>query len=1215
LILSLSVGLSSCSSKSKLESRLLEWQTGSGFRFAKLETPHKGRPGFEQLPASVTGIQFTNTLSQTRAMNRVNLMNGSGVALGDYDGDGYCDVYLCQLSGPNLLYRNLGNWQFEDVTELAGVACPEQTSTGACFADINGDASLDLLVTSMGGPNACFINDGKGNFQNVTKEAGLQSRLGSTSMALADIEGDGDLDLYVCNYGVTSISRSGGSLNITEEDGKYVVRGRYARRIKIIDGIMYELGEPDYFYLNDGTGVFTKVSWTDGAFLNDANEPLQEVYRDQGLTVTFRDVNQDGAPDIYVCNDAFTPDRFWINDGQGRFKELNKTAWRQTSYFSMSCDFADINRDNQDDLFVSDMLSRRHDLAMTQYADILIQPRQIGDIQSQQQLRRNTLSLARGDGSYAEIAYYARVAASEWTWAVYCLDVDLDGWEDILVTNGMLWSLDDMDTQAEIKRIRKATGVIDRRSILLHPPLNTPNIAFRNCRDLSFEECGVTWGFDSEQVSNGIASADLDNDGDLDLVVNCLNSGALVYRNLSSEPRLAVRLRGADGNTQGIGARIEVHGVTPFQSQEVICGGRYMSGADPLRVFATGSADTEMSIRVRWRSGTQTLLKDVEVNHIYEIREDASEIQIDPEAVKQSPVPLFSEVSESLNHRHHETVYDDYSRQPALPFKLSQAGPGVAWFDLNQDGWQDIILGSGRGGTLQVFQNNAQGGFELLNDAFLKEANLNDQTGILAYAKEDDTVDIIGGSANYEDVKATGSSVVIYDLNDLIRRELPGQASSSGPLAMADIDGDSDLDLFVGGQCLPGRYPEAASSMMFSNVEGQFQFDQVNSKNLSQVGLVNGAVFSDIDSDGDADLLLARDWNSVAVFRNEKGILTDVTQTYDLAKYLGRWNGINTGDFNNDGLLDIVVSNCGRNTPYERFREHTIRLYYGDLDKNGIVEMLEAHFDERMQKWAPFHNRERVATFLPFVLARFPKHVQYAEASVQEIFGDYYDDLTYCAINTVESMLFINQGGQFKAAPLPWEAQISPCYAICVGDCDGDGHEDIFLGQNFFMTSETTTRYDAGRGVWLRGNGKGEFAAIPAQESGVKVYGEQKGAALADYNADGRIDLLVTQNGAATKLFRNERALPGLRIRLRGGNSNPYAIGASVRLVYPDKEGPLREIHAGAGYWSQSSPVIVLGKAGAPTAALVRWPDGQTSSAPVSPTSQELVISKSESVH
>jgi hypothetical protein len=355
----------------------------------------------------MTGIRFTNALPEAKRMANANLMNGSGLALGDYGGDGFCDVYLCDLGGRSVLYRNRGAWRFQDVTTEAGAACPGQASTGAVFADLDGDGALDLLVTSMGGPNACFLNTGQGQFTNMTAGAGLTSRWGSTSMALADVNGDGWLDLYVANYGATSILRSGGALNLaTGAGGQPVVRGRYAQRVKIIDGMMFELGEPDVLYLNDGKGKFKPVSWTDGAFLDQSGKPLTAAPWDQGLTVLIRDFNLDGFPDLYVCNDAFTPDRFWMNDGRGRFRAVSTLAVRQTSYFSMGADFADLDRDGHDAFLVVDMQSRRHPFRLTQRSTMHPQPRIPGEFLSQNQIRRNTLFRARGDGTFAEIADY-----------------------------------------------------------------------------------------------------------------------------------------------------------------------------------------------------------------------------------------------------------------------------------------------------------------------------------------------------------------------------------------------------------------------------------------------------------------------------------------------------------------------------------------------------------------------------------------------------------------------------------------------------------------------------------------------------------------------------------------------------------------------------------------------------------------------------------------
>jgi hypothetical protein len=1202
LLLAVFIGSSSCFAAE------LPWETGEGYRVAKLPAPASTKTGFTLLPTSLTGLDFTNTLTEARIIANPNLLNGSGVALGDYDGDGLCDIYLCDLNGRNALYRNLGNWKFTNVTDSAGVACPGQTSTGAVFADLNGDGHLDLLVTSMGGPNACFLNDGRGHFTNVTAAAGLTSRLGSTSMALADIDGNGTLDLYVANYGATSLLRGGGALSFRMVDGKPVATGRHAKRIKIIDGIMYELGEPDVLYLNDGQGQFRPVSWTDGAFLDEDGKPLAEAPWDQGLTVLFRDFNGDGFPDLYVCNDASTPDRFWLNDGHGRFRALDPLAQRHTSYFSMCADSADLDRDGNSDFLVLDMLSRDHRRVMSQMSEMHPQPRRIGEIANRPQFRRNTLFRSRGDGTYAEIAQLSGVAGSEWSWSVLFLDVDLDGWEDALIANGFAYDMDDLDTRERIRSLGPLSISESRRNVLRYPPLQTPNMAFRNMHDLTFREMGQEWGFDSKQVCNGMALADLDNDGDLDVVINCLNAPALVYRNECAAPRVGVRLKGNAPNTQGIGAKIKVLGGPVTQTQEVISGGRYMSGDDPMRVFAAGGS-TNLVIEVTWRSGKKSVIAGVRPNSIYEI--DEAFARDVPPAKPAEAAPFFQDVSELLQHTHHEEPFDELARQPLLPRLLSQMGPGVAWVDLDGDGRDDLVVGTGRGGTLAVFRNDGQGRFNRLMEPALNVPSPDDLGGIVGLTTGPRQRSIFAALGNYESAATNAPSVIRYDASaeSIVPGEsLPAFESCSGPLALGDIDGDGQLDLFVGGRVLPGRYPEAASSRIYRHRTGKFQLDEQNSKLLQDAGLVNGAVFSDLNGDGRADLVLACDWGPVRVFINESGQLKEATAKLGLAKYLGWWNGVTTGDFDGDGRMDILASNWGRNTRYEHHRARPLRLYYGDLDGNGTLDIVEAYFDTDLGKVVPERALDAMARGLPLLRERVKTHRAYGEASVEDIFGEPLQAAKLLEANWLETTVFLNRGDHFEARPLPLEAQFAPGFGICVGDLDGDGNEDVFLAQNFFATHDTS-RYDAGRGLWLRGDGTGNFTPASGQESGVKVYGEQRGCALADYDQDGRVDLVVTQNGAQTKLYHNARAKPGLRVRLKGPEGNPTGVGAALRLFFGEKAGPIREIHAGSGYWSQDSAVQVMGTPESPTQIWVRWPGGKTVTANIPPHAREIEVS------
>ena len=1202
----------------------LEWINHDAYQAAKIrdliiqKNSFGNRNGFKLHQTQNTKIFFANRLSRQLVARNRNLANGSGVAIGDINGDNLPDIYFCGLQTDNKLFINKGGFTFEDVTLQSRVNCPKQYSTGALIEDVDGDGDNDLLVTALSKGTRLFLNNGKGVFSEK-KNSGLFQKLGATSMSMADLDMDGDLDLYVTNYRTTNykdrppgvnveVFKDGGEIKVKPSNRfTYVKSGRS-------DGVnVVELGEQDIVYENLGAGRFKPFSWTSGKFLDVNGFPLTKPPLDWGLSVLIRDFNNDNLPDIFVCNDFFySVDKFWINQGGGVFKLADYRIIRNSSMSSMSVDCADINLDGYYDFFVADMLSLRMDRRHTQRAnslriDLLLPA---SNKIYQPEFGRNTLQLNRGDGTYSEVAYYAGLSASEWTWSSRFLDVDLDGYQDLILTTGNEADVLDADMLNIVANSPK-TREGHVTSMMKYPKLITPNLIFQNNKDLTFTNRSLEFGFSQSGISHGMAVGDLDNDGDLDIAVNNLNESAYIYENIGSNNRIAIRVNGSRYNTQAIGAVISVRTPNLTQSQTLVSGGRYLSADQSLCVFGTPGNVNEADISVLWPNGKKAELTSIPINTYLEVKYPDGVKGTKNKDIKDKIVAIFKEQSPATIIRHKENEYNDFETRPLLTNRKSTLGPGLSAVDLNGDLIDELIIGGSKGYRIQsASSNDNKIGLSMTFTWGGSEKLIRDTLSLIPFVNDKDKMDLIGVQSNYEDGLAVGNSLMLFtkDSSKAIKSSV---ASGAGPMAMADIDNDGDLDLFVGGYANHNDNYLNLSSELYLNMDGIFNRSEVNN-NFKEIGPVSGAVFSDIDSDGDPDLLLARPWSYPAVLINHKGIFADRSEKWMMSNFHGMWNGISTGDFNNDGLMDIIATNIGRNCKYNQFIKDEIWMYVKDFNSDGLVEGIETVFDPYIRKRVPFRDRRNLAKVMPWVMGMYQSYKAFSNASIDSLLEPLDKEPKVLKINYLDTSVFINKGNHFSKVPLPAECQFSPAFGCTVADFNGDGNEDIYLAQNFFDVDSETSRYDAGLGQLVLGDGKGGFTAISKEQSGISVLGQSRGSVASDFNGDGRVDIAITQNNDSIKLYFNQTANPGVRVILKGKTGNYLCVGTTIMIEADGVKGPKREISIGGGYLSQDSLTQIFPINYKKGKFHVRWNDLESAVYSIPNKSKTIIISQTD---
>ncbi|MCC5912758.1 MAG: VCBS repeat-containing protein [Balneolaceae bacterium] len=1218
----------SCSPKEHHELYEFEWNDEPGYRWADLPQIEDGRDGFREIPGSWTGIDFVNSLTDDQIAYNRNLLNGSGIAVGDVTGNGFPDIYFCRLDGPNVLYENQGAFKFVDITEEAGVALPDQFSTGALFADLNGNGSLDLVVTSIDGPNRLFFNLGDGHFEESSNGLPASKNYGSKSIAAGDLSGNGALDLYITNYKVRSVRDiypDGNEFShiVQQVDGEFQLRPKFADHYYLDQRnnflVWFETGESDLIYYNDGAGNFTKADLTSGMLLNEEGAPINEELLDWGLHVKIEDINQNGLQDIYVANDFDSPDRIWINQGDGTFRLLSNFAMRKSSLSSMAIDFSDINRNGLKDYFVVEMLSREHSLRHKQMNTMAPSPQPPGLIDNRPKYLGNTLFLNRGDTTWAEISEYSGVRRSDWSWSTSFMDVTLNGYEDILITNGHYLDVQDSDANAFI-RSQINQGRMDMSRLMLHyTHLPNQNAAFQNNGDLTFTDVSTEWGFTEHDISHGMAISDLNGDGYPDIVINRLNDNASIFKNQSGKDRIYVRLKGELPNSRGGGALIKVEGAGVPQYKWTSISGGYLSSSEPGTVFATNNSES-LTIEVQWPDGRVSTIEDVLPNRIYEIDQSFASAAADENHTVAEAEPLFEERDELIGFRHNQPAFDDMERQPLLSKRLSQSGPGVTLLDVNNDSFDDIFITSVNSSELNLFQNTQGDNFRPLSNSFTALPEEWEQSSILGWPGEEGVLHLLVGFSNYQSPR-TGIPAAHYyriegggELNHI--QTLDGLTSAPGSISAADYSGNGYPDLFIAGSVNPGRYPEPSTSRLYLNDGNSFTPDEQNNALFENIGLINASVFSDLTNNGKPELILSEKWGSIRVFQVNDGRFEEITSQLGFDNYQGWWNGVATGDITGNGKLDIVATNWGENHEYVYKDGDSNYIYYRDLNQDGNIDILEAYYNNEIGALVPRRGLHYLSQFPPFIGNRIRSFREYSESSLEHILGHSLDHYDSVSADTYSHMVFLQQDdGSFEAKRLPDEAQFSPAFQPILADFTGDGNTDLFLSQNFFAYREEIPRSDAGRGLLMKGDGSGSFEVIPGQKSGIRIYGEQRGAAVGDLNNNGRLDLVVGQNAHDVKLFINQNAEPSLRVKLIGSSENPGAIGARLNLIFEDgSSSPVKEIQAGSGYRSQHSFVQLFANHREARQLQVVWPDGRTTQHDLRAEIDELVLNYRDAV-
>jgi hypothetical protein len=1095
------------------------------FSCNRTDEPEKGagnvKPLFTRLSSERTGISFINAIEDKRDFNVFkyrNFYNGGGVAIGDINNDGLPDIFFTANMQKNRLFLNRGDFNFEDITDAAGVGGNKPWDTGVVMADVNGDGYLDIYVSNAGNmegnnhDNDLYINNGDLTFSERAKEYNLAESGFSTHASFFDYDKDGDLDAYLLNNSNVPVNSLGYAADRSKKASDWESVPKQFRGI-------------GHLLLRNDNGKFVDVTEEAG------------IYRSLiafGLGILVTDMNGDTYPDIYVSNDFYEQDYLYINQKNGTFSEEIKNWTSHLCLSAMGVDIADINNDGLNDIFVTDMMpetDERTKAVMEFESYDVFKLKQNRDFHPQ--YIQNTLQVNNGNNTFTEIAYYSGVAKTDWSWAGLIFDMDNDGYKDIYVTNGIIHDLTDIDFVDFLANeiIRKTvvngekheiTTIIDKM-----PTTALSNYAYKNNKDLTFKNAAKEWGLEVPSFSNGCAYGDLDNDGDLDLVVNNVNMESFVFRNdsrqISENNYLQFQLKGEAGNTFAIGTIVKLFVAEDIIVQELMPSRGFQSSMDYVMTFGLGKREQIDSVSVLWPNNKVTILKDVKPNQRITLSQSEGTDFKSPDN-KKTTTSLFSEVKGNALENHQEDFFDDFDQEGLVTQQLSREGPALAVGDVNGDGHEDIFLGGAKGQAGRMYLHAGNGKLELRqSDCFNVDAAFEDTAASFFDADGDGDLDLAVGSGGNRAAEKRSLITRLYINNGKggytrSKENLPSTEANISVVAPNDFDSDGDVDLFVGSRSVAGVFGiDPGHLLLVNNGNGSFvNGTERYAYDLKDAGMVTDARWLDIDGDNVQDLVTISEWGSPIVLKNSGRRLSRWNSTLDSLN--GWWRAIESSDLDQDGDQDLILGNAGLNIPYAATKANPVKLWINDFDENGTVEqIMTSHYNNDDY---PIHMRKEMTAQLPNLKKQNLKASDYARRPVKQLFEPEVIENTLVKTAVIsESIIAVNEGnGKFSIIKLPDRVQWSCVCGISCTDVNNDGNVDLVMGGNNFEMKPQFSRQDGSYGHVLLGNGKMDFTWQNYSESGFFVRGEIRH--LKSFtDKQGRKYMVTAINNAAPKVF------------------------------------------------------------------------------------------------